>query len=228
MQKQITIPLLVPSVLEDFLLNELPRLCPDLPSHYLSKAFLIPVHDATTYQPLTARNQSLLNLVDEATERGNLRYWVITNESMWTRQHPVMDEVFAILWSLFRWFQHGDTPNTCNVPEASWHLARSLRRRALLPRVAAALIPKHPDHQRFLSRKTRYNTKRIGGVDLGARESLLFREWVLTIPHTTGRMAEDPEEFEEDGYMYPIPDELFWNEGDEGSEMARRCRSGLR
>ncbi|MCJ1250304.1 hypothetical protein MMC30_007530 [Trapelia coarctata] len=212
MDKQITIPLLVPPALENFLSNELPRLCPDLPSHYLSKAFLIPVHDTAKYDPAAARNPLLKVLPDEASEQGNLRYWVITNESMWTRQHRAMDEVFTVLWSLFRWFQHEDTPNTCNVPEATWHLARSLRRRALHPKVAAFLGPKHSDHERSLT----CNTKRKFDTGLDARETLLFREWVLTIPHTTGRMDEDPPEFEEDGYLYPVPEELFWKEGDEG------------
>jgi len=216
MEKQITIPLLVPSVFEDFLFNELPRLCPDLPSHYLSNAFLIPVHDATKYTPAAARNPLLASLPEESSEKGNLRYWAITNESMWTRQHHAMDEVFCILWSLFRWFQHEDTPNSCNVPEATWHLARSLRRRALLPKVASALVPKHNDHQRSISRNTKRKTKSNNDADLDPREALLFREWVLTIPHTTGRMDGDPPEFEEDGYLYPVPDELFWSEGDEG------------
>lgn len=36
------------------------------------------------------------------------------------------------------------------------------------------------------------------------------------IPHITGRLNMDWRDFEEDGYMYPIPDELFWKDGDEG------------
>jgi hypothetical protein len=209
MDKQITLPLVIPSVLENFLLNEFPRICPDLPSHYLSNPFLIPVHDPAKYVAPTVPNPVLPSLVEETSETGNLRYWVITNESMWTGQNPAMDEVSAVLWSLFRWFQDVNPVNTCDTPDAAWHLTRSLRRRALLPECASALGPRPIGHRREKS-------KRIDTGILDAREALLFREWVLMIPHTTGRLVMDWRDFEEDGYMYPIPDELFWKEGDEG------------
>lgn len=201
MDKQITLPLIVPSVLESFLLNEIPRLCPDLHS-----PFLIPVHDPAKYAPPMVPNPVLAHLTEQTSEAGNLRYWVITNESMWKGQHPIMEEVFTILWSLFRLFQKSHHRATCEGAEATWHLARSLRRRCLLSKASAAA---------FLKPETQKPSRRTKGW-LDAREAFHFREWVLTVPYTTGRQDDDPDEFEEDGYVYPVPEDLFWEAGDEG------------
>ena len=52
---------------------------------------------------------------------------------------------------------------------------------------------------------------------------MLFRHWVLAEPLPRNRMIDENDQlrvkrdnFEEGAYLYPVPDELFWNDGDEG------------
>ncbi len=69
-EKQITIPVIVPWALEDYLLSTLPQQYGDLPSHFTNFKPLIPVHDGSKYDPSTA---ILPSLQDTASESGNLR-----------------------------------------------------------------------------------------------------------------------------------------------------------
>lgn len=214
MRKQITIPLMVPLDLETFLLGGLPNLHPDLPAHYLSNPFLIPVHDPNN-RPANGPQPSLLpSLQDAASEAGNLRFWVITNKSMWACQDRVMDEVFEVLWTLFYWFQQGEREQnvmpaqTCDSFHAVWHMALAFRRRAVDPPEAAP--PR--SHNDKLVRQA------LEQSGLTPREAMLFRAWAFAEPDCTDRTwapAACPF-FEEDGIMYPVPDELFWKDGDEG------------
>ena len=216
-EKQITIPVIVPRALEDYLLSTLPQQYGDLPSHYTNFKPLIPVHDASKYDPSTA---TLPSLQDTATEDGNLRFWVITNESMWAQQHRIIDETAELMWSLFHWFNQTAVTNgvTNGVTGATrvrtdqsacrWHLARSFRRRIVLPEVS--------DHVSVsIAMKS----------DLPSlRETLLFRPWAFAspiIPHRTFGDDEDGEKghalFDDKFVLYPFPDELFWHASDEGT-----------
>lgn len=208
-EKQITIPLAIPWQLENFLTSELPNQYPDFPGHFTAFKCLIPVHDAATYDPATA---TLPSLQDTIAESGNLRYWVITNESMWAGQHRALDEISEVIWSFFHWFAEKPlvdiAPSNDKVTHNfCWELARSFRRRIVLPEVPADNI---------CSAHT--PSRRMGLPTL--RESLLFRPWVYHTPKNP-HSWDDREDrahplFDEDKFRYPFPDHLFWEEGDEG------------
>jgi hypothetical protein len=218
--KQITIPLIVPWDLENYILNQLPQDFPDLPTHVTSSKPLIHVHDVSKYDPTTG---VLPSLQDVASEKGNLRYWVITNTSMWAGQHHAVDETAEILWSLFHWFNQAVKSFAPDDPEmigtdhelCKWHVAESCRRRIVLPQI--------PSDDGFEHQIPSVPRKSVKAAMPTLRESLLFRPWVF---HTPVKLSFGPvgdeyiriahELFHEDGVLYPFPDELFWNEGDEG------------
>lgn len=209
-EKQITMPLIIPMDLQTGITTELQSRYDNIPADALSN-LLIPVHDPSTHDPRTA---TLPPLFDTVTENGNLRYWLITNESMWAGPHRALDEVAEILNSLFSWFlQHENksdpstmqyNPGTDN-PQCIWHLAESFRRRLVLPNASEKIER---------------------GQILPDRETLLFRAWALTpLPRVERSYDEDnlymirfqralDRELVKEG---GIPDELFWNEGDEGA-----------
>ena len=186
-------------------MSSLPQQYGDIPSHFTNFKPLIPLHDASKYNPSTA---ILPSLQDTASESGNLRYWVITNESMWAQQHPVLDETAELLWSLFYWLNRdwGTTRIRTDDPNCKWHLARSFRRRIVLPEA--------PDHSTA--------TMKSGLPSL--RETLLFKPWAFASPiipdrHFTGQ-EDGPghhELFRDEWVRYPFPDDLFWHASDEGS-----------
>ena len=200
--KQITIPVMIPSELEHYLLSTIPQQFDDLPAHFVDSKALIPVHDSSRYDASTATIPSLL---DSATEGGNLRYWVITNESMWALQHRVMDEFSELMWALFYCFA-GDVQSLSGVqtPEARWRLAGLLRRRNVLPEI-----------QQYVP-----SNKMDSGLS-NMSEALLFRRWALLSPSwPIDRIDPDDEIHElflhDQAALYPFPDELFWEDGDEG------------
>lgn len=219
--KQITTPVVVPWLLEDYLLNHLPQKY-RLPPHFVdpnATKVLIPVHDPSQHDPFST---NIPSLHDTADESGNLRYWVITNESMWANQHKVTDEFAELMWCIFKWFTsscdlHRDV-NFVNQemvkfdePECVWTLARYLRHRIILPE-----LPNDPIGLR--------------------RQGVLFKPWVLKSPSPQSDTNVSLEEAElEDGTgedegrqqaeastaststpQYPLPDEYDWKEGDEG------------
>jgi hypothetical protein len=209
-EKQITIPVNIPSGLEIYLLSTIQQEFNDIPSHFFDARPLIPIHDSTRYD---ASSATLPSLRDTAAESGNLRYWVITNESMWACQHRVMDEFAELMWTMFHWFNQaisassmhgnstlGDTSTCC------WQLARSFRRRIVLPEVPDKAISSAPTKPGLPS----------------LRETLLFRPWAFCSPAKLERDFVDTEErghelFNEEAVMYPFPDHLFWDPLDVGT-----------
>ncbi|KAL8761725.1 MAG: hypothetical protein Q9184_002167, partial [Pyrenodesmia sp. 2 TL-2023] len=163
--KQITTPLLIPMCLEIYITNDLSSQYDGIPHDTLSK-ILLPAHDPSKYDPA---NTSVPSLPDIVEEKGNLRYWLVTNKSMWACQHRVVDEVSELLAALSEWFaksypllnDHGTDNNDCIR-----HLVESFRRRIVLPDMSDM-------------------TER--GQTLPAREARLFRAWALIRPPTVQR-----------------------------------------
>lgn len=195
----------MPWALEDYLLSTLPQQYGDIPSHFTDFKPLVPVHDPSKYDSSTA---ILPSLQDTTSESGNLRYWVITNESMWAQQDRVLDETAELMWSLFHWFNQvggrDATRTRTDIPACKWHLVRSFRRRILLPEVsehsAVAMKSGLPSFQ----------------------ETLLFRPWAFASPITPeGNISVnevgDHELFDEKCVLYPFPDDLFWHASGEGT-----------
>ena len=212
MQKQITVPVILPSDLEQYIIHTLPEQYPDLPSHFIETPCLIPLHDPATHN---SDSSPFPSLRDTGNESGNLRYWVITNESMWAGQHRVMDEIAELVWTLFHWLmQHSlgngpnsgiDTSNTACV----YHVARAFRRRIVLPEISEQeeLAPGLPSK----------------------REARLFRPWALLSPmppqrHFIGYASAEQEHFFDKLVRYPFEDELFWK-GDE-EELGEEGKDG--
>ncbi len=124
---------------------------------------------------------------------------------MWAQQHRVMDETAELMWALFHWFHQGTGIARIGTdkPDCKWHLARSFRRRMVLPGVS--------DHS---------VTMKSGLPSL--RETLLFRPWAFANPitfdrHAIGRDHHCHELFNDAWALYPFPDELFWHASDEGT-----------
>ena len=201
-EKQITTPVVIPSLLEDYILNQLPQQY-NLPSHFVdpdaTKA-LIPLHDPTRHDPSVA---IIPPLHDTGDEGGNLRYWVITNESMWANQHEVMDEFADLMWCIFKWFTSACSIDPAGLrfdrPECVWSLSRYLRHRIIMPE-----IPGDP----------------MGST----RQGILFKPWVLkrskpqvyqpVVDLSGQRAGVAMAPMSTPGY--PLPNEYDWHEGDEG------------
>ena len=202
-------PLVIPHDLEDLVVNQLRQTFSDLPFHFTSSPCLIPIH-----KPPSADQAPLFlpSIRDQATEAGNPRYWVVSNLDMWACQHRVVDEVFEILRSFFYMFRNsGDNGGTydCTTPQVIRHLFQDFRRRAILPMVD----PNGKDQTH------------VSGLPL--REAMLFRAWVFAEPiryftkasGTTQQNRSEPSNdayLDEEDFVYPIPDELFWTYGEEG------------
>ncbi|KAL8690061.1 MAG: hypothetical protein Q9218_004414 [Villophora microphyllina] len=203
-EKQITIPLVIPADLQTTLTNELQAR--QLPDSMVSQ-LLIPVHDPSKHDPRTA---TVPSLQDNATESGNLRYWLVTNDNMWAGQDRVLDEVAELLTALADWFAHcgaksdpstwAFNPGTDN-DHCIWHLANMFRRRLVLPELS---------------------DKPQRGQILGSREGCLFRAWALTTPPKVERGFKDDErvmaKFQKElAKAADVPDHMFWAAGDEGT-----------
>jgi hypothetical protein len=221
--KQITIPLIIPWDLENYILTRLPQEFTDLPRHLTRQKPLIPVHDKSKYDPTTAHLESL---EDDASEAGNMRYWVITNQSMWAGQHRAVDETAEILWFLFYWFTKqvslylAANTEVIGTEQLSclWHITRYCRRRIILPEIP---VDNGFDHRVSTSSLGEKST--LAAAVPTIRESLLFRPWALHTPmkprwELINRTYRNPPHdlFDEYALRYPFPDQLFWNEGDEG------------
>ncbi|KAL8777369.1 MAG: hypothetical protein Q9194_002596 [Teloschistes cf. exilis] len=205
-EKQLTRPLVIPADLQMIIQNELRTQKAGLPDDVVSK-YVIPVHDSSKYDPRTA---TVPSLPDNATESGNLRYWLLTSQTMWAVGHErALHEVAELLMALSDWFARSDgksdpdtglfNPGTDNG-HCIWHLAQMFRRRLVLPEASE-------------------ETKR--GQTLGSRETRLFRAWVLTPPVEVVRgydldvvIANLQKKLKT---SVDVLDHLFWTDGDEGS-----------
>lgn len=93
MKQQIMRPLIIPHDLEKTIHEYVSAALDDSGAHRV----LIPVHvpgQSTSRIP---------DLHDTTNHPGNLRYWVISNELMWTGIDPRIDEVFELLEALHRY-----------------------------------------------------------------------------------------------------------------------------
>ncbi|KAL9609564.1 MAG: hypothetical protein Q9167_005674 [Letrouitia subvulpina] len=202
--KQLTLPLVIPADLQDFITQEITSRYPELGS--LARGLLIPIHNPNGYRPLGL--PALPPLVDNNTESGNLRYWLITKESMWAGQHYALGEAAKLLSVLFQWFfllgdnenfshdRNGVLNRGTDNPNCIWYVADELRQQLILPNLETSAP----------------TTRRLG---IPLKEALLFRSWVAEAPET-----EDADAFwsqrapmDEDS---TVDDSLFWKSGDEG------------
>ena len=204
MEKQITIPLVIPYDLENFIINDIPQTYPDLPQRDTNGPLLIPVHKTASHTPAAI----LPPLVETASEDGSLRYWVISNENMWACQRYAMDEVFEVFWALFHCFSASQF--SLSHPDVVWSMARMFRRRILLPESSSS--------------STSSESSMFSNNGLTDRESRLFRAWVFAVPCLSHRSFKPSHtgsagERKEDkyGHLLAIPDEMFWKDGDEGN-----------
>ena len=151
---------------------------------------IINVHDPAKHDPITAQLPSLL---PTENERGNLKYWVISNQSMWVGQDKKQDAVSEVLWCLVAWYMHIDkyaekpSLDTDSPACLLWTICYLRRKLGTLPGVSSA-----HDYDR---RRQRLPT---------IKESLLFRTFVA------GTMIPNLQKPEK-----PISDDE-WIEGDSG------------
>lgn len=100
------------------------------------------IDDSAKHDPTTAQ---LPSLSPTANESGDLKYWIISNESMWTGQDELQSATFEVLSCLVLWFHYVPTvggyndvfrtdSNMCLL----WTIKYLRRRLAVLPAVASA------------------------------------------------------------------------------------------
>ena len=208
----LSIPLAIPADLEEFIRDDLLPSIPNLPHHYDRNGVLIPIID-----PLVNQASAILpSLRDSRAEAGNLRYWMINKENMWAGQHPILDELSEVYKAIHcaQSFDHaGMDPfykrelkhnYDATEPDSILSLAHVLRRRTLGP----ACLKGH--------------SRPASGIN--QREKLLFHAWILSDPArcNEGYSTETDDygkgrrdEFDQDDYIYPIPESLFWTDGEE-------------
>ena len=136
MEKQMTIPLLIPAELESQLRDLIDSRTD------VGHPWLIPVHDPSKHDSQAAR---LPSLPEYGHASGNPRYWVISNESMWAGRYQGFDDVSEVLLCLHRWFEFaGLTRNESSTesPECLFWIIQYLRRR-LGPHPFASSIDDH-------------------------------------------------------------------------------------
>ncbi|KAL8822307.1 MAG: hypothetical protein Q9191_006954 [Dirinaria sp. TL-2023a] len=167
-EKQITIPIVIPLELDLYLRDTVASLLID---HQL----LLQVHDPSKHDPQTARLPSLRDVSDQT---GNVRYWLITNRSMWTGQDPLLDEISQILWIFVGWFDIGSRSRffrshhlsrlsfDTGSPLCLFWVVQCLRRR----------LGPHPQ-----AHHSDNDLRRRQGL-LPLREALLFRSFVYQNP----------------------------------------------
>ena len=160
---------------------------------------LIPLCNPSAHDPGAEIPPTLPQLRDNGTEEGNLRYWVITNRSMWAGQDRMIDEIFDVFDGLYHFLRL----ITLNHPHfqgvtlaqdaAAWYMARIFKQRAILP--------PSPEHT-------------LNEI-VDQRERELFRTWVFKDDR---KRQLDDERYvsERDSYPSTLPEKLFWQDGDEG------------
>ena len=217
MAKPLTFPLTMPQELEDYIHKELLPSIPNLPRGFTNRPSVTNVHD-----PFSQDGSAVLpSLRDTEAETGNLRYWIVDDKSIWAGQHPMVDELFELFKAIFS-SQSATRPqvgptngihsprleNKCDAadPDFILTLAHTLKGR---------IGPPYPA----------YDKAKSSSNDIDPTEKLLFQAWVLSDP---GRCDESAplqvesygsarrEPFDQDDYPYPVPESLFWEEGDEG------------
>lgn len=156
-------PLMMPSDLETHLVE-----CLDADagasSHSLPNSPIINVHDPAKHDRRTAQ---LPSLSPTENERGNLKYWVISNQSMWVGQDKKHDAVSEVLWCLVSWYMHvctyAENPSLDTDSPACllWTICYLRRKLGTLPGVAS----------------TSDDDRRRQGLPT-TKESLLFRTFV--------------------------------------------------
>lgn len=202
-RQKFALPLVIPVALQTCI-EEMGYRYDEILNSALSNV-LIPVHDPSSHRPTTAM---LPSLQDNWDERGNLRFWRISKESVWSGEHRALDEITELLLMLFSWFarKQGRNPEWylygTDHPHCIWYMADFFRRRLILPKASNAL-------QR--------------SQVLPEREAHLFRAWALTRPPRAANQARNhflesvnaiEDVLEVEGIM---EEKLFWQDGDEGS-----------
>ncbi|KAI9705586.1 MAG: hypothetical protein M1836_006342 [Candelina mexicana] len=122
MEKQITLPVLIPLDLEHTIHQYMNSALTDAGIMNDSYRALIPVHTAG------AGTTILPDLEDTTGPHGNVRYWVISNETMWAGIDHRIDAVFEILGTLFH-HKFGTNRQIDTSTDELRYLARDLRRR---------------------------------------------------------------------------------------------------
>ncbi|MCJ1383286.1 hypothetical protein MMC17_006399 [Xylographa soralifera] len=224
MRKEITTPLLIPYDVEEHI-RSLLNAETNLPAHVKPEDLFVPILDSS-HESDDAASPINPPLPDIISGEGNFRWWIISNRNMWAGQNHTLDEIFEVLWLLFGLYRslrsmspHGDHrpgPDDCTSPQATQLMARLFRRRTILLPDNVSPHISNPDN-------------------IDECEATLFRAWVFAKPTCHGESDSDhnpvtahlPEIPEgclngsgfalQDKIQYPIPEENFWKEGDEGA-----------
>ena len=183
-------PLIIPSDLERHIAECLDtHVSPS--SHYLpNNSPIDDIHEPAIYNPRITRLPSIL---PTENERGNLKFWVISNQRMWVGPDKKLDAVSEILWCLVAWFSYGfnygetHSLDTDSPACLLWTICYLRRKLGTLPGISSASD----------------DDRRRQGLPI-VKESLLFRTFVAgtLIPN-----LQKPEE--------PVNDDE-WIQGDNG------------
>lgn len=216
-EKQITMPIAIPYDLEQSLVQ---IVSDALEERGLSDGrldqFLIPIHEQ-------GKGTAIIpDLQDTAGPTGNIRFWVINNELMWAGIDRRIDEVFEILWALFHWHNSAMAPYSqlrLDQGDALAHFATSFRQR-LPPQTDASTSEASEPMQDIDKEHAPVSLQSTKWKGLTPREAVLFRRWAFYVPIAPNRTYNDQDQHplfgEDEDILYPFPDDLFWDDGDEG------------
>ena len=213
----MSIPLTIPKELEDYIHDEFLPSIPNLPPRYTHRPTVTIIHDVL----LQNDSAVLPSLHDTDAETGNLRYWVIDDNSIWAGQHPIVDELFALYKAIFR----SQSAARHRVGPAKGFHSPPIKTEYDASDPNFILILAHFLKDRIVPPDRSFESYRSGSI-IHPTEKLLFQAWILSDPgrcegpslHPSEDRARRREPFDQDDYPYPVPDSLFWTQGDEGQE----------
>ncbi|KAI9800277.1 MAG: hypothetical protein M1833_003391 [Piccolia ochrophora] len=236
LEKQMTIPVIVGHDLEEYLkrlMREALQDGCDVPAD-TQEQLLIPVHE------VGHGNQVLPDLPEDLSPKGNLRYWVIGNETMWAGIDRKIDMVFDVLKTITGWIESRGTGAYIDTPSSLHHFAHEYRK--MLPYSlegpankdkgqlgsSGDLDPASASLINDTSQRCPMSADNGGRKDTTVcREAHLFRQWVLHWP-----LARDQSAIDQCYYAspspYPPPDEAFWSPVEKTASTTRVTGSELR
>ncbi|KAH0560095.1 hypothetical protein GP486_003388 [Trichoglossum hirsutum] len=210
------------------------------------RCLLIPVHElarGTSIIPDLVDSDSATDGNLRYWVIGNDLMWALGENPPSTNGEP--DRIFETLWSIFRWCQLSDGSDDSLYTLALAFRRRNPHVLDLgpLPAVsetggergggASGSSPSsHADTNTgtpATATETATETetphmlieptaRKTMGV-LGEYEARLFQQWAFHVPESVYRHYQDVYNgnYDEDRFLYPFPDELFWKDGDEGT-----------
>lgn len=188
--QQIAVPVLVPHNIQD-VFTEVIQNSQNLPPHFVNATYLENLDNSSTGDTATGPS-TFSPIIDEPS----WRLWVVDKYTMWAGQRRTFDGITELMKSSFYLFKASKCTPRMDLDLTKLQLARSFRRRVVLPEVSD-----------YTSLQTALNSGSIS-----QRESALFRLWVSQVAY-----RDNVHHASTVGFNSAILDKKCWQDGDEGT-----------